>query len=142
MVDKVTVKDRLCRIARSIDRLARLAQVDREAFLEPDSDLPAIAESHLRRSLEAVFDVGRHLLAKQGRADLAREYRSIAVGLVQMGIVPAELQDTLVKMAGYRNRLVHFYHEVSNEELYQVITENLDDLRAFVRCVFAYLKTL
>lgn len=142
MVDKATVKDRLCRITRSIDRLSRLAQVDRETFLEADSDLPAIAESHLRKSLEAVFDIGRHLLAKQGRPDLAREYKSIALGLAEMGIVPSELQDKLVKMAGYRNRLVHFYHEVSNEELFDVITHNLDDLRAFVRSIAAYLKTL
>ncbi|RKY44605.1 MAG: hypothetical protein DRP81_05315 [Candidatus Omnitrophota bacterium] len=27
-------------------------------------DTPAIAESYLRRSLEAIFDIGRHIIAK------------------------------------------------------------------------------
>lgn len=31
-------------------------------------------------------------------------------------------------LAGYRNRLVHFYHEVSADELYQVCAYQLDDL--------------
>jgi len=142
LVDKITVKDRLNRIIKSVDRLSRLAAADRELFLQAESDLPAIAESHLRRSLEAVFDIGRHLLSRRGRPDLAQEYKSIAMGLVQTGIVPPELEEKLVKMAGYRNRLVHLYHEVSTEELYHVITHNLDDLRAFVRVIANYLKTV
>lgn len=140
MVDKTTVTDRLSRIVRSIDRLSRLAQIEKDRFLDPGSDYPAIAESHLRKSLEAMFDIGRHLLAKAGRPDLAREYKSIALGLVSTGIVPKEFETVLVKMAGYRNRLVHFYHEVSDEELYLIINRNQDDLRSFVQAVRSFLQ--
>jgi len=142
MVDKLTVKSRLTRIAKSIDRLERLARTPKDDFLSPDSDLPAIAESHLRRSLEAVFDVGRHLLAKSGRPELAFEYKSIATNLARLGIVPSDLEDALIKMAGYRNRLVHFYHEVTDEELYSIIRNNLGDLRRFVAAIKSYLDTL
>jgi uncharacterized protein YutE (UPF0331/DUF86 family) len=31
-------------------------------------------------------------------------------------------------LAGYRNRLVHFYHEVSAEELYEVCLHQLIDV--------------
>lgn len=31
-------------------------------------------------------------------------------------------------LAGYRNRLVHFYHEVSPEELYEICRQRLADL--------------
>lgn len=142
MIDKAVVKDRLCRIVKSVDRLSKLATVDPAEFLAQDSDLAAIAESHLRKSLEAVFDIGRHLLARRGRPDLTQEYKSIATGLVQVGIVPKELESSLVKMAGYRNRLVHFYHEVSNEELFYVISHDLGDLRAFVGAIKEFLKTV
>lgn len=131
--------DRLVRIATSTERLAQLATEDRTHFLAADSDLPAIAESHLRRSLEAVFDVGRHILAKTGRGDLAREYKSIAAGLAQYKIVSEDLGQTLVHMAGYRNRLVHLYHPVIDEELYDLIREHLEDLRRFVREIRDYL---
>jgi uncharacterized protein YutE (UPF0331/DUF86 family) len=31
-------------------------------------------------------------------------------------------------LAGYRNRLVHFYHEVSIDELYEICARDLGDL--------------
>lgn len=142
VIDRITVKSRLARISKSIDRLERLAETPRELFLVTDSDLPAIAESHLRRSLEAMFDIGRHLLANSGRPELASEYKSIATGLARLGIVPPDFEDALVSMAGYRNRLVHVYHEVSDEELYLIIQHKLGDLRRFVEAIKSYLDTV
>lgn len=42
-------------------------------------------------------------------------------------------------MAGYRNRLVHLYNQVSEEELYEIIRNNLKDLKYFVEQVMEYL---
>ena len=39
-----------------------------------------------------------------------------------------EQGELLKLLAGYRNRLVHFYHEVSTEELYQVCSGQLSDI--------------
>lgn len=88
----------------------------------------AAAESFLRRSLEAVLAVGRHVLARLGRLDLAQEYKAIARGLTKEGIVDGQLGVTLGQMAGYRNRLVHFYHEVSADELYDIVVNHRKDL--------------
>ena len=44
-------------------------------------------------------------------------------------------------MAGYRNRLVHFYHEVSVEELYQITTHHLSDLDQFIKEMGAFLES-
>ena len=35
-------------------------------------------------------------------------------------------------MAGYRNRMVHFYKEITNEELYNLIKKDLDDIERFL----------
>jgi len=43
----------------------------------------AAGESFLRRILEAIFDIGRHILAKRGHLDLSSEYKSIVKGLVK-----------------------------------------------------------
>ena len=69
--------------------------------------------------------------AKMGYTALSMELKSIARGLAQQGIVSEELGEKLARMAGYRNRLVHLYHQVTVEELYHIITDNLDDFRAF-----------
>lgn len=119
---------------RELDQLAALSDTD---FAAPRN--AAAAESFLRRSLEAVFDVGRHVLAKRGRIDLAQEYKGIARGLVELGVVDESLGKTLTEMVGYRNRLVHLYHEVGVDELRTVVRKHRSDLLAFVRQIDAYI---
>lgn len=137
-LDEVMIRDRLDRILHWAGELEQLSSLPLQEFAA--SRNTAAAESFLRRSLEAVFDVGRHLLAKLGRMDLAQEYKAIAQGLTQAGVVDKRLGTVLVEMAGYRNRLVHFYHEVSVGELYEVVRDHRSDLIDFTKQVARYLK--
>jgi len=119
-VDKLLVKQRLTMIGQYLFELEILAELPKTEFLETRT--AAAAESFLRRSLEAIFDIGRHILAKNNVFNMALEYKGIAQGLSEQGIITEELKEQLIKMAGYRNRLVHLYHQVSNEELFEMIT--------------------
>ena len=121
--------------------LQGLAILDKNSFLSQKRSVAA-AESFLRRTLEAIFDIGRHILAKTDHIDLSTEYKSIAKGLIEIGIVDKKLGETLIQMAGYRNRLVHMYNIISDEELYQVIQSNTKDIENFVSEVKKYLNTL
>lgn len=47
----------------------------------------------------------------------------------------------MVEMAKYRNRLVHFYAEVTFEELYKIIHENLVDFDVFLASIKNLLET-
>jgi uncharacterized protein YutE (UPF0331/DUF86 family) len=44
------------------------------------------------------------------------------------------------QIAGYRNRMVHFYHEVSREELYRLATENLSDLETILEALLSWIR--
>ena len=140
MIDKTLVFDRLDRLGRYINELEKLRDLGREAFLSESRNIAA-AESFLRRALESVFDVGRHVLARTGGAELATEYKAIALGLGERQIVPKELADRLVLLAGYRNRLVHLYHLVSNEELWRTVESDLGDLRRFINAMLIYVNS-
>lgn len=139
-VNRDLLEQRLTSIAEYLRRLEALAGNGPAPFSEGSLEAAA-AESYLRRALEAVFDVGRHLLAKAGHTDLAGEYKAIARGLAQVGVVSPELGVTLVKMAGYRNRMVHLYDEVTEQELYTIIKSDLGDLRLFVKNIRDYLRS-
>ena len=123
------INDRLGFITESLVKLKKLSDLDENGFLADDNS--AIAESYLRRSLEAIFDIGRHVIAKRAGKSII-EYREIAVALGNMGVVSAELSERLRLMAGYRNRLVYFYHEVTDKELFAITQENLSDIEKFV----------
>lgn len=132
------IERRLGEIRSSVNRLARLAKTPKEVFLS-DPDTFAIAEHHLRLSLEAVLDVGRHIIAKKGLGE-TRDYRGIFVLLGRGGVLPQEFAARIQGMAGYRNRLVHGYAEVTAEEIYEVVTTGLRDFEEFVRYILDYVE--
>lgn len=125
-ISKRIVTDRLALLHRLVRQIRALPLGDRRAFAADPRNALA-AESCLRRSLEVLLDLGRHILAKGYGIGVA-EYKEIADGLRAQGVLAPEEADLLRKLAGYRNRLVHFYREVSEEELYQVCATELDDL--------------
>jgi len=85
------------------------------------------AESCLRRALEALLDLGRHILARCFAKGVT-EYKQIAEELKKEGVLSPENALLLRTLAGYRNRMVHFYDEITTEELYAICSKELDDL--------------
>ncbi|NWF98883.1 MAG: DUF86 domain-containing protein [Nitrospirae bacterium] len=118
--------------------LRKLSDLSIEEFLA-DKRNPSSAESYLRRSLEAIFDISRHILAKTyGFKEI--EYKNIARQLGEKGIIEKEYSKTLMKMAGYRNRMVHLYHEISSEEIYNILKYHLSDIERFISDIVLFIE--
>jgi len=99
----------------------------------------ASAESYLRRGLEALLDLGRHVLAK-GFGEAVTEYKQISLELVKFDILSTENSEKLRLLAGYRNRLVHFYHEISDHELYEICSKELGDIEQVLEEILTWIK--
>src|SRR3989344_797420 len=135
-INKSKVLDLLADIQIGVDELRSLVArppgdfvVDRKAYAQ--------AEHYLRRVLEGILTVGTHLVSRlNGKA---RDYQEVIVALGAAGIVTREFAERNKKLAGYRNRLVHLYWEVTPEEMFEVISEHLADLVAFID---AFKRTL
>jgi uncharacterized protein YutE (UPF0331/DUF86 family) len=125
-ISQEVVADRLNWIDRMLSGIRMLPLDDREEFFSDTRNLAA-AESYLRRALESLSDLGRHILAK-GFGVGVMEYKDIALRLQEMGILSPEDGTLLAKIANYRNRLVHFYHEVEPDELYSLCRDQLVDI--------------
>lgn len=132
------VVDRLDWAEAMIAKIHALPLESMAAFLADQHSLAA-AESYLRRALEALLDLGRHILAK-GFGKGVSEYREIAVELGKLGVLSSANTSLLATLAGYRNRMVHFYHEVSAEELYQICSAQLKDLELIAKAFRSWLK--
>lgn len=121
-----------------IEALQDLPIQNKEKFLASKHNVAA-AESYLRRSLEALFDIGRHILTKRFGTP-ATEYKEIAKGLLEKNILQKEEAGILRKMAGYRNRMVHFYHEISPEELQEICSHHLDEIEMLLGKLTDWVK--
>ena len=125
-------------IERCTEELKPFSKMNEKDFLS-DKKNPPYVESYLRKSLEAVFDIGRHILAKSyGFKEI--EYKTIARELGNRKIISEELSEVLIKMAGYRNRMVHFYREITAVELYQIVLNNIGDFDRFNKEISYFIK--
>ncbi len=136
-IDELVVLNRIGVIARMLAELRRLPTDDLAAFQE-DPRTPAAAESFLRRALEGLMDLGRHLLAK-GFGLPVNEYAAIADRLQEVGVLEPSEASLLREMAKYRNRMVHFYNEITVSELYGIITEELSDFATIRSAITTWL---
>jgi len=126
-IDLKIVRDRLQLVEQSLVDLRALPHSSLEEFTSDRRNILA-ADAALRRGLEAVFDVARHLLAK-GLGIGSLEYRDVARETADHGLVDdSTLGQRMIEMAGYRNRLTHHYDEVTSEELFRIVARDLDDL--------------
>ena len=132
------VADRLGWLDTMLTEIERLPLESYDAFTAENRNVWA-AESCLRRALEALLDLGRHIAAK-GFGLGVSEYEEIAQRLHELGILDENNAQIMRKMAGYRNRLVHFYHEVSTQELYDVCSKHLDEVRQCGQSMKQWIK--
>lgn len=97
-------------------------------------------ESCLRRALEALLDLGRHILAKQF-AIAVEEYKEIGPALAKQDVISRRLADQFRTLAGYRNRMVHFYHDISNDEILDICANHLQDLEIVLDALRRWLSS-
>jgi uncharacterized protein YutE (UPF0331/DUF86 family) len=138
-LEKDIIIKRLNGIEAELEELKKLGRLSREQFQAGDGW--KLAQFHLYRALEGVFNIGSHILSRIPGA-AASQYKEIAQKLGENKIVPQDFAgNQLVKMAKYRNRLVHFYAEVSPKELYLIIQNDLDDFNVYLSAIKQVLTT-
>lgn len=136
-ISRIVVADKVAVVRRMRDGIRSLPLEDLEAFTR-DPRMVAAADSYLRRALEALLDLARHLLAKGfGRAPA--EYAEVARQLGEVGVVDQALAARLVLMARYRNRMVHSYDEITDQELFTIVTLELGEVEDVVSAVTRWL---
>ncbi len=137
-VSRQSILDRLALVDELLRRVRSLPLHDEEEFFDDFRNVYT-AESALRRSLEALADAGRHILAK-GYADGTREYRQVAERLGERDVLNEQITKQFREMMGYRNRMVHHYDEVTPDEIYQICLNNLNDIEAVERAYIAWME--
>ncbi len=133
VIKRQSIVPRIDGIQQDVQKLKQLSELSLTAFSEESNFIKA--QFYLRRALEGVFHIGSHILARLpgGRAT---EYKEIALKLGEMGIVDENFaQNQLKKMAGYRNRLTHFYADIKPEEIHAIIKDDIGDFDEYLKMI-------
>ena len=130
-INKKIILERIDIIQNSLKKLNQMKNLTPGQFMREENF--ALAEHYLRYALEAVFDICAHILSRIPGVQVD-EYKKMAIEMGKQKIIPKDFAEkTLFKMAGYRNRLTHFYFEVTPKEMYEIVKNNLGDFEIFFK---------
>ena len=130
MVDSHVILARIDKIRESVAKLRQFTNQPEEAFI-CDSLVTDSAERNLQIAVQAVIDIGNHIVADM---DLGapKDYKDIFRLLAENKIVAESLSRKLISMTGLRNVLVHEYLEIDLHLIYEIIKNDLDDFDQFI----------
>lgn len=127
-VRPAVVLARLAHLGSVLSVLDRLRALPNEARAT-DAVHQLAAERALQVAVEAIIDVGHHVLAGRG-LPVPGTYREVVPAMASAGILEPSLAARLDGMAGLRNILVHDYVDVDPARVWLVIERHTPDLWA------------
>lgn len=133
MVDKATLDLLLSSLRRYAMVLRTISLVPRDAFLG-NPDKIGNAKYHFVIAIECAIDIANHVIASENFRFPTDNADSFTV-LIDEGIVPPAMRDSLQAMARFRNRLVHLYFDVDDSRVWEFLQTSLGDLDSFARSV-------
>ncbi len=96
-------------------------------------------ERLLQVSIECVIDICG-LMVIGLRLGLPAEEDDLFEKLEQAGIITSSRKESLKKMKGFRNILVHEYGHVDDSIVYEILQNNLNDFGAFKQEILQAIK--
>lgn len=127
MTDPELLAKKLAVIETCVADLRRLA---RPAEIAQDLREQRFVEHTLQIAIQAALDAASHIVSDQ-RLGEPRTNRELFDLLQRNGWIEPDLADTLRRMVGFRNILVHGYDVVDLAILRDIVEQKLDDLLAF-----------
>lgn len=121
---------------KALEQLKNLASLSRDEFLA-DPHKVSSAKYNFIVAIEAAIDIGQHIISRN-RWPHPEEYADVFKRLAEKGVVEEATLPDLINMVRFRNRLVHLYWAVSDEEVYRILTEKLGDLECLVETLLRH----
>ena len=133
------------RILAKIDRLDRYLHELKDIMPESFETYQKIekkraCERLLQVSVESVLDICAQVVIEL-RLGLPSEEDEIFEKLEQAKIISSATRETLKRMRGFRNILVHEYGHIDDRLVYDVLKNNIDDFNLIRKEIIAALKS-
>lgn len=137
-LDRESLFYKLEKIRTNVKKLHELGRLSFKVFIE-EIEHTATAERLLQTAIEAMLDVGNHLIATEGW-EAPLEYRDVFLTLGRHRVLPAGDGDRYVAMVGLRNRLVHAYDEIDFRKIHAILQRDLGDFERYTKAILRYVK--
>ena len=137
MVDRERVLARLDDLDGFLRELRSIAPRNLDEYLKTEKK--RACERLVQVSVEALIDVCA-LLVSGLRLGIPGEEDDLLERLARAGVLSAATAQTLRRMKGLRNLLVHEYGRVNDQIVFQTIRDRLTDFDTCTREIFDFLR--
>lgn len=94
----------------------------------------------LQTSIQALLDIGGYIIASLGLKTPDANAEIIEI-LTEAGYLPKDRAETYVKMSQFRNRIMHLYNHIDTEALYDILVNELTDIKDFYTTLLEIIET-
>jgi uncharacterized protein YutE (UPF0331/DUF86 family) len=138
MVDKNLILRKLADLGDLRGQLLEYAGITARRYAA-DWKTQRIVERTLQMMVEICLDVANHIISDRGyRRPVG--YADHFTVLRENGVLSARLAARMVKMAKFRNLIVHNYDRIDAAIVVGILKKNLSDFEDFQKAVVGFLK--
>jgi len=130
-LDADLIAKKLVIVEANVADLRRFAKPE---LIEADPVQRGFVEHSLQVAIQAVLDVATHIVSAE-RLGMPARNRDFFKLIARTGWMPSEQVETLEKMVGFRNIIVHGYEVVDLKRVRTILEHGLEDLLRFVQAI-------
>ncbi len=132
MIDNPSIRRRMLALEEYVTDLELVRKEKSREVFNSDKVLRRYVERTLHLAVEACLDIANSIISFEGFREPTSNRDSFLV-LCEQGILPQHLSDQMMKMAQFRNVIVHDYLKIQPEIVFGILESNVSDLVAFAQ---------
>ena len=132
-IDIEKIKQRITEIKENIEKIKKYSSIPEDEFWEDERNILSIKHL-LLESIEACGNICVHILAKK-IFKASSSFAECFENLYKSKVIDKDLSDKLIKMARFRNVLVHRYWKINDQKILDYAKNNLGDFNQFLKAI-------
>ena len=132
-IDIEKIKQRITEIKENIEKIKKYSSIPEDEFWEDERNILSIKHL-LLESIGACGNICVHILAKK-IFKASSSFAECFENLYKSKVIDKDLSDKLIKMARFRNVLVHRYWQIDDQKILDYAKNNLGDFNHFLKAI-------
>ncbi|MGE5238672.1 MAG: type VII toxin-antitoxin system HepT family RNase toxin [Chloroflexota bacterium] len=133
MVDRPLIRRKLEGVDTYLEQIRRKKDPGLRAFGK-DRDLQSIVMFNMIQAVQACVDIGAHIIGDSGWETPGSQAEIFEI-LARHNVIKKPLARRMIKMVGFRNRIVHEYERIDFGIVHDAWRKRLGDIETFCRVV-------
>lgn len=128
---KEDIQTKIDVIFDNIEKLSSLKTKTFDDFISDFRNIDSVLH-RMQTSIQAILDIGSYIIASLGLKTPNTNAEIIEI-LSEAGYISKDNIETYMKMSQFRNRIVHLYNHIDTKTLYEILANELGDIKDFYK---------